>query len=138
MPRGADGIVTDGVYHAASHRSDGTMRYMPGAPVDIRAVERELDSELPALARQVISRYQDSREPETRAFLERPDGREQHQTSWHQWGIITHTRVFLRHFEQDIPRYLRDWEMWEEVDGVLRQTVEGVSRWDLLRLAILL
>src|ERR671926_205891 len=96
-------------------------------PVDIRAVERTIDAELPELARQVIRDHLDTRLPETQAFLDRPDSRDQHQTSWHQWGIITHTRVFLRHFEHDIPRYLQEWGVWEPVDEALRREIDGVS-----------
>ena len=119
----------------------GRMREKQGdrqARTDIRAVERAIDADLPELARQVIRRYLDLRLPETQAFLDRPDGREQHQTSWHQWGIITHTRMFLRHFETDIPRYLRAWSLWEPVNTLLSRTIDGVTRWDLLRISILL
>lgn len=111
---------------------------MSAPPGNIRAVEREIDEMLPALAREVIRRHLDPQSEETGAFLDRPDGREQHQTQWHQWGIITHTRMFLQHFERDVPGYLKAWGLWELVDAELRQLVDGVPRRDLLRISILL
>jgi hypothetical protein len=105
---------------------------------EIAHIVERLDRELPAIASAVIRRHLDLADPATHDFLRRPDAREQHQTRWHQWGIITHTRVFLRHYREDIPRYLRDWELWEPVDAVLSRTVDGSSRWELLPIAILL
>lgn len=97
-----------------------------------------LDADLPEIAAEVIRRHLDVSDPETQTFLARPDGREQHQTRWHQWGIITHTRVFLRHFEVDVPRYLREWGLWDRADAILSLQVDGITRWDLLRIGILL
>ncbi len=97
-----------------------------------------LNAQLPDIASDVIRRHLDPADPATRDFLLHPDAREQHQTRWHQWGIITHTRVFLRHFGTDIPGYLREWDLWDAVNDVLSETIDGVTRWDLLRIGILL
>lgn len=105
---------------------------------EIGHIVEALDAELPEIASEVIRRHLDAGDPATREFLMHPDGREQHQTRWHQWGIITHTRVFLRHFDRDIPTYLREWGVWQATDGVLAQTIDGASRWELLRVGILL
>lgn len=107
-------------------------------PDDIRAAERTLDADLVEIARDVIRRHLDPDDPETAAFLRAPDGRDQHQTNWHQWGIITHSRVFLQHFTGDVERYLRSWGLWQSVDAFLQRPIDGVARWDLLRLTILL
>lgn len=105
---------------------------------DIRGVEREIDRRLPDIARDVIRAHLDVEGADTRDFLAHPDAREQHQTQWHQWGIITHTRMFLRHLEADVPRYLKEWGLWDRVNAVLSRRIDGISRWDLLRIAILL
>ena len=105
---------------------------------DIDRISSELDRDLPAIARRVIQQYLEPADPGTQAFLREPDGREHHQTEWHRWGIITHTRVFLRQFDHDIPQLLRDWSLWREVHRVLSRKVDGVRRWDLLRVSIVL
>jgi hypothetical protein len=105
---------------------------------DIAAVTSAIDTRLPAIAREVIAHHLDRSDPATRSFLADPDGREQHQTQWHQWGIITHTRVFLHHFDEDIPRFLREWGLWSDIDSILSAPVDGVPRWSLLRISILL
>jgi hypothetical protein len=109
-----------------------------GNTPQIQEIVARLNSQLPEIASGVIRRHLDMADPATLEFLERPDGRDQHQTRWHQWGIITHTRVFLRHFDSDIPRYLREWGLWDRVDEVLSGRIDGVQRWDLLRIGILL
>lgn len=108
------------------------------AESQIRAAERTIDQGLYELARDVIRRHLDLEMRETQDFLTRPDGRDQHQTMWHQWGIITHTRVFLQHFERDIPAYLQSWGLWDAVNEQLSRPVDGASRWELLRITILL
>ena len=105
---------------------------------DIAAVTRAIDRELPEIARAVIRGYLDMDNPANQRFLQAPDGREQHQTRWHEWGILTHTRVFLRHFDVDIPVYLEKWDISEPVEAVLQQRVDGASKRELMRIAILL
>lgn len=90
------------------------------------------------MAREVIRCYLDLEDPANQNFLEKPDAREQHQTRWHQWGIITHTQIFLRHFDVEIPTFLKEWGLQEPVDAILAETIEGASKRELLRIAILL
>lgn len=105
---------------------------------DISQIVRAIDETLPDVARDVIQTYLDLNVPANAAFLCNPDGREQHQTHWHQWGIITHTRMFLRYFDVDTPAYLKSWNVWKPVETTLRHTIDEVARWDLLRISILL
>lgn len=105
---------------------------------DLASATRAIDHALPDMARDVIRTYLDLDDPANRAFLRNPDGRDQHQTHWHEWGIITHTRVFLRHFDREVPGYLRAWGLWEPVHRVLEGCIDGSSRWNLLRISILL
>ncbi|HZU11636.1 MAG TPA: HD domain-containing protein [Chloroflexota bacterium] len=104
----------------------------------VRAAADGIDQDLPELARAVIRQYLDAQSEDTQSFLARPDARNQHQTRWHQWGIITHTRVFLRHLDEDIPRFLTRWGLWEIADTFLSRPIDGAARWDLLRIGVLL
>lgn len=101
-------------------------------------VASSLDTDLPELARSVIRRHLDLGEDANRAFLAHPDDRYQHQHHWHQWGILTHTRVFLRMLDEDVPAYLREWGLWQPVNERLSRPIDGVERWRLLRIAVLL
>jgi hypothetical protein len=97
-----------------------------------------IDDRLEDVARAVIRGHLDLSLTENATFLASPDAREQHQTQWHQWGILTHTRIFLRHYEGDIPRYLREWGVYRAVDDVLHRCIDDAMRCDLLRASILL
>lgn len=113
------------------------MRVNRPAPEIARLVQ-SIDDRLEEMARAVIRAHLDLSLPENAAFLAEPDDREQHQTQWHQWGILTHTRNFLRHFDQDIPHYLRDWGLEDVVDHVLHECIDHVKKRDLLKASILL
>lgn len=141
-----------GVYHGLKdHNSDGSTSAATGyhrakarqIPLgdrtpDLAARIQAIDDGLETIAREVIVHHLDISRPENASFLASPDAREQHQTQWHQWGILTHTRRFLHHYEVDIPRYLSSWGLESQVDAVLTQPINGASRADLLRAAILL
>lgn len=107
------------------------------APEIARRIQA-IDDRLEEMARAVIRGHLDLSHPENASFLAAPDAREQHQTQWHQWGILTHTRVFLQHYDRDIPRYLRTWGLYRPVDEVLCRCIGDATKWQLLRASILL
>lgn len=102
------------------------------------AITDAIDHDLPSFARQVIRRHLDLAVPANQAFLDQPDAREHHQTQWHQWGILTHSRVFLQHFETAVPAYLREWGLWDPVNEHFRVPIDGATKWELLRVVVLL
>ena len=105
---------------------------------DVAAIARSIDQELAEIARSTIRKHLDLSDPTNQEFLREPDGLEQHQARWHQWGILTHTRVFLQHFDEDIPCYLQQWHLWDKVCSILDRQIDGVPRSALLRISILL
>lgn len=105
---------------------------------DIEVATHAIDRELAAMAQGVIRSHLDLGDEANRRFLEDPDGRDQHQTRWHQWGILTHTRIFLRHVDTTIPQCLREWGLWDSVNEALHDPIDRVSKWQLLHISILL
>jgi hypothetical protein len=105
---------------------------------ELAARIRSIDDRLEHIARTVIRGHLDISQPENSNFLALPDAREQHQTQWHEWGILTHTRRFLRHYDVDIPQYLREWGLDTGVDEILHDQIDGAAKRDLLRASILL
>lgn len=105
---------------------------------DVDRVAAEIDRALPDLARRVIAAHLDLSNPHNAAFYEHPDAREHHQMNWHQWGIISHTRILLQHFESTLPPLLEEWGLRQAVDRILQAPIDGVSKWSLLRVSILL
>lgn len=123
-------------------RRHGTMSYCTpyrSSPlIDIPAVTHAIDDELPETARAVIRKHLDLSVAANNDFLAQPDAREHHQTQWHQWGIITHTRVFLEDFRVVVPGYLREWGLWSQIDECFRATIDGATKWALLDIVVLL
>jgi hypothetical protein len=105
---------------------------------DVASIARAIDAALPDLARDVVRRHLDLSDQANRAFLQTPDDREQHQTRWHQWGIITHTRRFLELFGTDLPCLLRQWGLHQAVESRLAGQIDRACKRDLLYISILL
>jgi hypothetical protein len=115
-----------------------------GAPrLDSRVPDFNLDSalallwqRLPGIARDLVARADYPPHPRNERFLANPDDPAEHETHWHQWGIITHSRMFEKGFVEEVPVLLRSWGVGEKVGSALVARVDDVPRSDLLRLAI--
>jgi len=99
---------------------------------------RQLFARLPDMARQMMSKHVDAGDHRNRAFLENPDSPAEHAPKWHQWGIITHTKMFGAAHEKDVQRYLQQWGVKRLVDHHLDQKIDGQPKRDLLRAGIAL
>jgi len=87
----------------------------------------EIDQEEDALIRQHKQKF----------FIE-IDSPEQHQPNWHQWGIITHTRNFMKMYDNEVKQYLRAWNRLEAIKEHLSEKIDGISKSKLIYLGILL
>jgi len=102
--------------------------------MDADAIILDLEARLPEMAKQVISRGQISHGKER--FLDNPDSVEEHEPRFHEYGIITHSRKFREAYENQVAGYLEDWGLGESVDTYLSESVDGVTKRDLLRIAM--
>jgi hypothetical protein len=91
---------------------------------------------LPAIARDLVAGAGYPAHERNARFLADPDDPREHETRWHQWGIITHSRMFERCYLEEVPRLLDEWGIAGAVASGLGQTIDGAPRGDLLRLAI--
>ena len=99
---------------------------------------RQLFARLPDMARQMMGKHVDASDHRNQAFLENPDNPAEHAPKWHQWGIITHTKMFGAAHEKDVQRYLQQWGVKRLVDHHLDQKIDGQPKRDLLRAGIAL
>ncbi len=74
--------------------------------------------------------------PENQTFIANPDAPEEHKPEWHQFGIITHTKHFLFHFNDTLPKYLKKWGLHQKVVNHLNDEIDGISRYELIKLSI--
>lgn len=94
--------------------------------------------EYPSVARQIIQQYQDMSLPVNQSFARHPDDPAEHETRWHQFGIITHSERFQQILAHEVPAYLQKWSLWREVQKVLLAQIDGKSKWDLLQVTAVL
>lgn len=104
-------------------------------PVD---VVESLFQRLSALARALIEDTQDLSRKENRSFLRNPDGVREHDQQWHQWGIITHTKMFARYHDELTPQYLEQWGVAEQVDKAMAEQIDGRTKAELFRIFIVI
>jgi hypothetical protein len=108
---------------------------------ELSELRRRLYDELPTLASDLIrgERYRNRHDPFRQAYAESPDDPLMHSPKWHQWGVLTHTRMVGRQFEETLPRKLEEWFGATESDtrlGLLEETVGDLSKWELLLTAV--
>lgn len=90
--------------------------------------------ELPRLASDLIRKYQDMSYPANQAFAANPDDPAQHETHWHDFGIITHSKKFLEALQTVVPKYLAEWGLKDRADKVLDEKIDGLAKWQLLQI----
>ncbi len=103
---------------------------------DVRKVMDSLWFELPRLARKLVSSAQYPPHERNENFLKDPDDLKEHETKWHQWGIITHSRVFEKYYLEEVPVYLKRWGVAGPVAQRMSESIDGVSKNGLLRISI--
>ena len=91
---------------------------------------------LPAMAKHLIQKTQDLGEERNKNFLDNPDDYLEHQPNWHQWGIITHTKMFEHFYRKEIPKYLDQWGIQDKFRAHMSQNIDGISKYELLNMSI--
>lgn len=97
---------------------------------------KAISKNLPRIAANLITKHLDISDPRNKRFLQHPDSPREHAPDWHQWGIITHTRMFERAHEKELPGLLQKWGIKDKVDRHLDQKIDGQPKRDLLKAAI--
>lgn len=74
--------------------------------------------------------------PENDNFKQNPDDPGEHDLSWHQFGIITHTRKFCEFHQTKSQEYFRQWGIDKEVNRNLTKQIAKKVKAELLEISI--
>ena len=101
----------------------------------IQRLRDELYEELPHIAREFIlsDRYQQPDEPYRTAFADHPDDPLMHNPSWHQWGVVSHTRTVGHYLAEVVPAQLGE---EDRKLGLAEERIDGICKWELLLLSV--
>ncbi len=96
-----------------------------------------ITNRLPSIAKSIVSQSQDLTEEKNRFFFDNPDDPKEHMPKWHQWGIITHTKMSEKSYREEVPKYLNQWGILNKVKLETSEKIDNISKDQLLRIAIL-
>jgi len=91
---------------------------------------------LPNLARVFILNNHNFSEEDNKKFFDNPDDPLEHKPKYHQWGIITHTKMFDKFYNKEVLEYLEDWEIMDFVMDKMIQKIDGLEKYNLLNIVI--
>lgn len=74
-------------------------------------------------------------EERARSFAEKPDDPKEHDTRWHEWGIVSHSRDFVRCLAEELPRFFGEWGFSEDLKAKMAETVGTRTRGELLTIS---
>lgn len=111
--------------------------------LSIDEIIEEVNTNLEDIARSVVSKEVDKERDSLiqqykQQFFAELNSPEQHQPNWHQWGIITHTRNFMKMYDNEVKQYLKAWNRIEAIEEHLSKQIDGISKSKLIYLGILL
>jgi len=94
-------------------------------------IYQKLLERLPEVAKTVI----DDRS-ENDNFKQNPDDPKEHDVSWHQFGIVTHTEKFSQFFQTEAQEYFQKWNVDEKINQKLSESIDGKTKAELLHISI--
>lgn len=101
--------------------------------IDVNEIIDYLSEKLPCIANRIIDVT-----PENENFIKYPDDPMEHVPNWHQFGIITHSRIVLESYIRDVAILCVKWEVQDKIKSKLDVKIDGRSKSDLIRIAIIL
>lgn len=100
-------------------------------PEPAEKIEQELLSQLPEIAKGIISDH-----PKNRNFKQNPDDSAEHEPKYHQFGIITHSQKIGEAYREEMPKLLRQWGVAEKIDAKLAEPIDGRTKAELLQISL--
>lgn len=107
-----------------------------GKRPETREIIASLWEKFPAIAKDLIQKSQDLSDERNKNFFENPDNFLEHEPNWHQWGVITHTKMFEKIYREEIPQYLEQWGVRDKFHSQMSAEIDGISKDQLLNIAI--
>lgn len=87
-------------------------------------------------AKEIIKKTHDLSDINNKIFFDNPDNPMSHEFFWHQWGIITHTKMFLKYYREKKDEFLSKIGIKELVDEYLKEKIKDKTKAELLELSI--
>ncbi|MCX7616264.1 MAG: hypothetical protein N2Z68_02640 [Patescibacteria group bacterium] len=109
-----------------------------GTQRETKDIIASLWEKLPTIAKDLIQKSQDLSDEHNKNFFGNPDDLLEHNPKWHQWGVITHTKMFEKFYREEVPQYLEQWGMSDRAQQQMSEQIDGISKDQLLNIAILL
>jgi len=104
----------------------------------VSQIFEKLSSELTDLAKDVISNNLNMSVKQNKEFFNDPDSVYYQNPWWHQWGIITHTKMTEKYYIEEVPFYLEKWSILKKTNRVLSDKIDRIEKETLFRIGILL
>ncbi|MFH1326803.1 MAG: hypothetical protein ABIH59_01615 [archaeon] len=96
-----------------------------------KSIEK-LENELPKIIKKIAIEYN------VKQYIENQDFIDPRINLWHQFGLITHTKRTRKIFLEELDNFLKQWEIYKEVNDFLNKKIKGISQKDLLEISFIL
>ncbi len=93
---------------------------------------------LEEMAKDIIRQNLDLSIKENQDFLNNPDDVNHQKPEWHQFGIITHTKMVEKAFREELPVYLNRWGIRDIIERHLNEEIDSIKKRDLFIMTIIL
>ncbi len=107
-----------------------------GKRQETKEIIASLWEKIPTIAKDLIQKSQDLSDERNKNFFENPDDFLEHEPNWHQWGVITHTKMFEKFYREEIPQYFDQWGIHDKTKKQMSGAIDGISKDQLLNMAI--
>jgi len=95
----------------------------------INKIAYKLELELPEIIKKIVLKYGIS------PYLDNPNFLEERNNMWHQFGLLTHTKMVRRVFLSELNPLLKKWGLYENIEKILSERVDSVPKKSLLEIS---
>lgn len=98
--------------------------------IKINDISEILETELPDIIKKIAEEYK------IPPYIDNPDFLEERLCSWHQFGLLTHTKKVRRVFLNELNGLLKEWRLQDKVESYFSKDIDGVERKTLFEISI--
>jgi len=96
----------------------------------VKTVSNILEEELPSIIKNIAKRYGGS------SYIKNQDFLEERLYSWHQFGLLTHTKKVREVFLNELKGFLEEWGIYNKFEKIMREKIQGIEKKTLFEISI--
>ena len=99
--------------------------------METKDISQELENQLPEMIKEIATKYS------VQQYIQNPDFLEERLSSWHQFGLITHTKMVRDIYVNKLEDLIKKWGLDKLIKEQLNKEIDNIKKELLLNISII-